>query len=288
MTRVAPRVAPLAVIAILAGIAIGAAVFAFESWTLEDMHVYLDAANRLREGETLYSITNPLVAYQYAPWFAAVWIPLTYLPETVVAIGWSAILIAASFVSVRPLLERRSAGAVALTLLMLPILLFSSARSGNVQPLLIAAFVIGLERRWGPVAIAAAASLKAFPLAFALVYLVRGDWRRFTVAVGMTALLVAPMILFDLERYTVDGPRAGTLYDLSPVAWAVPLAGLVMLTILLARRRSTHAWLAAATTVSMGLPRMLSYDITFLLAGTTAAPVNPAEDEGTAGRGRSG
>jgi len=283
MTRITRRIGPLVVMAILAGIAIGAVVFGLESWTLEDMHVYLEAAHRLRAGETLYATTNPLAAYQYAPWFAAAWLPFTFLPETAVAVAWSLILIAASFISVRPLLVRRTAPAVALALLMLPILLFSSARSGNVQPLIIAVLVTGLERRWGPVAIAAAASLKVFPLAFALVYLGRGDWRRFVVAVGLTALLVAPMLVFDLERYTVDGPRAGTLYDLSPIAWAIPVAGLVMLTILLARRRSPHAWLAAATTIVMGLPRMLSYDITFLMAGTTATRAKAAEDEGTAG-----
>jgi len=277
-----PKAASLVVMAILAGIAVGAAVFALQSWTLEDMHVYLDAARRLREGETLYSTTNPLAAYQYAPWFAAAWVPLTFLPETMVAVAWSGVLVVASFISVRPLLKRRSAPELALALLMLPILLFSSARSGNVQPLLIAGLVIGLERRWGPLAVAAAASLKAFPLALALVYLGRGDWRRFTMAVGLTGLLATPMLFFDLARYTVDGARAGTLYNISPLAWAAPVAGLVAVTIGLAWRRSAHTWLAAAATVVMGLPRMLSYDMSFLLVGTTISPAGSADDERTA------
>ncbi len=288
MRRNAARIGPLIVMGILSGIAVGAVVFGLESWTLEDMHVYLEAAHRLRAGETLYSTTNPLAAYQYAPWFAAAWVPFTFLPETMVAVAWSVVLVAASFISVRPLLASRSAPALALALLMFPILLFSSARSGNVQPILIAALVTGLERRWGPVAIAAAASLKAFPLAFALVYLGRRDWRRFAITVGLTALIVAPMLVFDLERYTVDGPRAGTLYDISPIAYAIPAAGLALVTILLARRRSRHAWLAAATTVVVGLPRMLSYDITFLLAGTTTRLTTPAADEDVAGRGMVG
>jgi hypothetical protein len=152
-----------------------------------------------------------------------------------------------------------------------------------VQPLLIAGLVIGLERRWGPIAIAAAASLKAFPIALALVYLGRGEWRRFIATLLLTAALVAPMLLFDLSRYTVDGPREGTLYDISPMLWAAPVAALVVLTVVLARRRSVHAWLAAAAAVVVGLPRMLSYDITFLLAGL-AEPVTDPEDEGTAGR----
>jgi hypothetical protein len=283
MTRLARRAAAVVVFAILAGIAIGAIVFGLRSWTLEDMHVYLEAATRLREGDPLYSTTNPRAAFQYAPWYAAAWVPLSLLPEAVVSIGWSAILVAASLLSVRPLLRRPGLPSVALAFLMLPILLFSSARSGNVQPLLIAGLVIGLERRWGPLAIAAAASLKAFPLALALVYLGRGEWRRFGITLLLTAALVAPMLLFDLSRYTVDGPREGTLYDMSPILWAAPVIGMVLVTIALARRRSVHAWLAAATTVVVGLPRMLSYDITFLLAGMAAPGAGQAEDQGTAG-----
>lgn len=288
MTRLATRIATIVVIAILGGIAIGAIVFALRSWTLEDMHVYLEAATRLREGEPLYSTTNPRAAYQYAPWFAAAWIPLSFLPEAIVSIAWSAVLVAASFLSTRPLLRRSGLPGLALILLMIPVLLFSSARSGNVQPLLIAGLVIGLERRWGPLAIAAAASLKAFPVALALVYLGRGEWRRFGMTLLLTAALVAPMLLFDLSRYTVDGPREGTLYDVSPLLWAVPVIGLVLVTILLARRRSAHTWLAAATAVVVGLPRMLSYDITFLLAGTAGLATEPVEDEGTAGPASSG
>jgi glycosyl transferase family 87 len=282
--QLVPRAAWLVVVAILLSIAVAAGVFAIGSWTLEDMHVYLDAAHRLRDGETLYSTTNPLAAYQYAPWWAAAWVPLTFLPEPVVSVAWSAVLIVASFVSVRPLLRHPGRAAQTLMLLMLPILLFSSARSGNVQPLLIAGLVTGLERRWGPAAIAAAASLKAFPLALALVYLGRGEWLRFTLTLLISVALVGPMLLFDLSQYTVDGPRAGTLYDISPVLWAAPVAGLVVVTILLARRRSVHAWLAAAATVVAGMPRMLSYDITFLLAGTTESPADLADDEGTAVR----
>ena len=283
MTHLATRAATIVVLAILGGIAIGAIVFAMRSWTLEDMHVYLEAATRLRDGEPLYSTTNPRAAYQYAPWFAAAWVPFSVLPEIVVSIGWSAILVAASLVSVRPLLRRPGLPSLALALLMLPVLLFSSARSGNVQPILVATLVIGLERRWGPMAIAAAASLKAFPLALALVYLARGEWRQFGATMLLTAVLVAPMLLFDLSRYTVDGPREGTLYDISPILWAAPVVGMVVLTVLLARQQSVHAWLAAATTVVVGMPRMLSYDITFLLAGMAASEPKRSRDEDAAG-----
>lgn len=261
------RGAVVIVLAMLAGIAAAAGSFAIGAWTLEDMNTYLEAARRLRDGETLYSTTNPLAAYQYAPWFAVAWIPATYLPESVVGVAWSVLLIAASVLSLLPVMRRRSVAAMAVVLLALPILLFSSARSGNVQPLLVAGLVLGLERRWGPVAIAAAASLKAFPLALALVYLARGQWLRFGLTVGLTGALVAPMLLFDLSRYTVDGPREGTFYAFHPLLWAIPVLASVTATIILARRHSPFAWLAAATAVVAGLPRMLTYDFTFLLAG---------------------
>src|SRR5687768_950124 len=82
------RAASIAVLAILGGVAAQAGLFALGSWTLEDMHVYLAAAHRLRDGEALYSTTNPLAAFQYAPWFAAAWVPFTFLPETVVSVIW--------------------------------------------------------------------------------------------------------------------------------------------------------------------------------------------------------
>ena len=261
---------------ILAGVAVPAATFAAGHWTLEDLRVYVDAAQRLRDGEPLYSTTNPLAAYQYAPWFAAAWLPATYLPYPVVAVAWSVVVVVASFVAVIPALRRASPAAIALALLMLPILLFSSARSGNVQPLVVAVLVLGLERRWGPAAIAAAASLKAFPLAFILVYLGRRQWARAAWAAALTAVLVLPMLLFDLSRYTADGPRAGTVYDLSPYLWAGAVAGLVAATTWLAARRSPLDWLAAATTVVVGLPRMLTYDLTFLLAALPAARRSPS------------
>ncbi|MDQ4034389.1 MAG: glycosyltransferase 87 family protein [Chloroflexota bacterium] len=281
------RGASFAVLAILTGIALQAGVFAIASWTLEDMHVYLEAARRLRAGGELYSTTNPLAAYQYAPWFATAWIPLTFLPEALVSVLWSALLVAGSLVSVWPLLRRRTTAALALVLIALPILLFSSGRSGNVQPLLVAGLVLGLERRWGPLAIAIAASLKAFPLALSLVYLGRGDWRRFTISLSLTAILVAPMLLFDLSRYTVDGPRAGTLFQAAPILWGVVVAAAAGITILLAQRRSAYAWLAGAATVVLGLPRTLSYDTTFLLAGSPVkgrGTRNPERDDLTSRR----
>jgi hypothetical protein len=272
MTSMAVRASIVIVLGIAAGIGIASTAFGVRSWTLEDMHVYLDAAERLRSGEILYSTTNPLAAYQYAPWFAAAWVPLSVLPRELVAVGWTLVLLGACVVCVWPLIRHNTPAAWALTLVVLPILVFSSARSGNVQPLLVAGLAIGLERRWGPIAIAAAASLKAFPIAMALVYIGRRQWLRAAGAIGLTLLLVAPMLAFDLAAYTADGPRDGTLYAASPLLWAVPVVILAGLTVRLASRRSPHAWLAAAATTVLGMPRLLSYDMTFLLAGLARHP----------------
>ena len=75
----------------------------------------------------------------------------------------------------------------------------------------------GVERRSGPIWIALGASLKAVPLALALVYAGRGEWRKAAVAAGLTALLVAPMLLFDLSGYSTDpGPNQNSLAGVSP------------------------------------------------------------------------
>jgi hypothetical protein len=256
------------VLTLLAVFAAHSAIFALQSWTLEDMQVYLEAAQRLRDGGTLYATTNPLAAYQYAPWFAAAWVPLTYVPRDIVAVLWSAVLIAASIYAVMPMLRRPTATAIALVLLMLPILIFSSARSGNVQPLLVAALVATLGRRSGAVTIGIAASLKAFPIAFCLVYLARRQWWRLATSVLIATVLTAPMLLFDMSLYTVDAVRPGTLFAISPALWLLAVAAAAGATMVIATRRPRLAWLAAAGTVVLAMPRMLTYDTSFLLAAT--------------------
>ena len=76
-----------------------------------------------------------------------------------------------------------------------------------MQPLLVLGLMWGVERRSGPLWIALGASLKGVPLLLALVYAGRGEWRRAAMALGLTAVLVAPALLFDLSHYSTRRAR---------------------------------------------------------------------------------
>jgi len=144
-----------------------------------------------------------------------------------------------------------------------PILVGISA-VGNVQPLIVAALVWGVERRGGPFAIGLAASLKIFPILLAAVYLGRREWGRAAVAVAVTAILWTPALLYDLSGYATDAGQAASLYAV-PMLWAVVVGLGIGLTLRYARSR--FAWLAAATTVIVSLPRLFVYDVTYLMVG---------------------
>ena len=71
-------------------------------WPLHDMDVYLAAATRLRTGQPLYIPGDVAVdSFWYAPWYAVAWIPMSFLPRIVVAVGWSAMLLAATAIDHR-------------------------------------------------------------------------------------------------------------------------------------------------------------------------------------------
>jgi hypothetical protein len=140
--------------------------------------------------------------------------------------------------------------------------------TGNVQALLVAMLLFGVERRSGPLWIALAASLKAVPLLFILVYAGRGEWGRVALTVALTALLVAPALLFDLAGYpTNPGELSYSLFNRSFPLWAGAVAGCVALALAVAVRRSPHAWLAASLAAIATLPRLWTYDFTFLAVG---------------------
>ena len=118
--------------------------------TGSDMDAYWEAAERLRNGDSLYraGIETDSDLYRYAPWFAAAWVPLTYLPKEAVLVGWMALCLAAAVASVAPLAREGIAGWAALVFL-LPLQL-EGAAFGNVQPLLVLLLLWGAPRRSGP------------------------------------------------------------------------------------------------------------------------------------------
>ena len=246
-------------------------------WNFGDINAYWLAADRLKHGEPLYLGSldpDSYRVFRYAPWFAWLWVPLTYLPRTLVELGWAAILGAASVWLLVGLLRLRSAAAVAVALLMTPWLL-SLVQVGNIQPLVVAALAFGMSRRAGPLWIGVTASLKAVPGLFALVYVARREWRRVGYAVAATALFGAPYLLYNLSGYQTDPGRSYSLYYyVSPAAW---VAGAVLSTLAaayLAWRRSPYVWVAASVAVMLAAPRTHVTYATYLLVGALGATVN--------------
>ena len=265
------RLPRLVITALVVGVGISQLILTLGDWHMSDMGAYWDAAVRLREGEPLYPALADAEAsevYRYAPWFAWAWVPLTLLPREAAYVAWSIILLGASAAALLPLIQRQ---AWLLVALFLPILVGISG-IGNVQPLIVAAVVLGVERRSGPLWIGLAASLKAVPLLFAVTYVGRGEWVRAAAAVAVTILLVAPMLLYDLSNYPTGADAAAALINV-PVAYAVVIAAGIFVSVRLAR--GPFGWLASSTTVALAVPRFFVYDVTFLMpalpAGTAPA-----------------
>lgn len=261
------------VLAVACGFGVAGVVFAIRDWSLVDMEAYWSAALRLRDGLPLYpplADTTTADVYRYAPWFAFAWVPLTFLPKAIVGLAWSLVLLAATLavgwaIVRRPSLPSIAAGAILMGLL------FPISATGNVHALLVAALLFGVERRSGPLWIALAASLKLVPILFVLVYLGHRDWRRAAETMVLTAVLVAPMLLFDLRHYPVSsGELSYSLFDRAFVPWLAIVAALCAVTVIVASRASAHAWLAASVAAIAALPRLWTYDFTFLAAGLAA------------------
>ena len=78
------------VIAVLFGTMLIRAGLIITDWNFGDINAYWLAAERLKHGEQLYlGSLNPdsYQVFRYAPWFAWFWVPLTYLPRTLVEMG---------------------------------------------------------------------------------------------------------------------------------------------------------------------------------------------------------
>jgi hypothetical protein len=208
------------VFALLVGYALAATYAVVTHWHFEDAGSYWSAALRLQAGGSLYfSSANPSdsALYWYSPWFAALWVPLTMLPHAAVMVGWSLVQVAALGYLLWP---SRHPASVALSLLLMPDLL-RTASTGNVQVPMLALLLAGLRTRWGPVVIGVAASLKVFPIILAVLY----GWRGALIAVGTAAILVAPVLLFDLSGYPTR--LLSTPLPL-PLMWLVAVGGLTL------------------------------------------------------------
>lgn len=260
------RLPRMLVLAICIGYAFANVVWSVTAWEIPDVGAYWNAALRLREGDQLYppvSDVNASEVYRYAPWFAFSWIPLTYLPRPLVDALWSGALVVASVAVIVPPLKLRRAEVLAFTAVAGSFLILIASR-GNVQPLMVAALVYGVDRRSGPLWIAACASLKATPILFALVYAGRGEWRKAALTVGLTATLVLPMLYFGVDDYTTDPGASHSLYSTSPLLYLAVAGASVAVAAYVAWRHRHWAWLAASIAVILCLPRYFPYEFTFL------------------------
>ena len=276
--RLLTRLAQAVAIGLVVGFALAALIGPGTNWWLKDSDAYWNAALRLRAGEALYphlaNVEDPEI-YRYSPWFAVLWVPLTFVPHDVVRVGWGAVLVIAALACVWPSLQARSLAGLLVAVLMGAVLI-RTASSGNVQPLMLAALVWGVERRSGPLWIAAAASLKAVPLLYVAVYVVRRQWWRVAWTLILTLALVAPVLLFDVRNYPFE---AGSLVEapfVPPWSWLVVAAALGATWWL---RSSPKAWIAASAAVLFALPRWVPYFPTWFLVGTdttkTTIPESP-------------
>jgi Glycosyltransferase family 87 len=258
------------VLALLFGTMLIRVALIWNAWGFEDVNAYWLAAHRLRDGQPLYlGSLNPdsYLVFRYTPWFAWLWVPLSYLPKELVTAAWGAILGGASIAILAGLAQLRRPAAFALAFIVTPWLL-SLVQVGNIQPLVVATLAFGITRRSGPLWIGIAASLKGAPILWALTYLAHRDWGRVAASVAVTAVLVAPLLLFDLSGYTTNpGASYSLYYYVSPLAWIIAAFASTAVALLLAWRRSPYVWVAAALAVMLVPPRTHVTYATFLVVG---------------------
>lgn len=239
----------------------------------DDTAAYWDAAVRLRTGQELYPVSvDPDAAevYRYAPWFALIWVPLTFLPQALVVGAWWLVVLGATGVLLWRIARLGLAG-LALTGLIGPFLIWIAGR-GNVHPLILLPLVLGVEGRAGPVIVGAAASLKATPLAYALVYLGRRQFGAFATSLASFLVLTAPVLLFDTSGYvTAAGTDPNPIYAVSPGLWLGLVVCSSIATLAVAYRWPRYAWLVASLTATVAVMRFLPYSLTYLLVGVAAA-----------------
>jgi hypothetical protein len=228
-------------------------------WT--DGRAYWLAGERLRAGDELYAATisqDSAEVYRYAPWFAFAWIPLTYLPENVVAVGWTFAMVVAWLYPALTFLglgwRERSVACLAAPPLLV------AALGGNVQPAVVALLFVGLEHRWGAGAIGIAASLKLFPILFIAVYLGRRQWVPAATAVGLAGFLWLPALASDLRHYPVEVGGAFSLLAVSPLVYVVALSAAVAWSL------RSGSWSANSVAVLLAsCARFIPYQLGYLL-----------------------
>jgi hypothetical protein len=229
-------------------------------WRAHDVAAYWDAAERIRWGAALYAPSPS--PYQYSPWFAYVWVPLTYLPRDLITWIWLALLMGCVAWLAYPLL--RSYLGILFAMLVIPQVM-EYAWIGNVDALMLVALTF-MNRRAGPVLVGLAASLKITPIAFVLVYLLRREWRKAAVASGVAAILSLPIAAFDLSGVNVgSGMTPYSLWASGPLLGTLSAVGLAGVCAYMIWRDRSLGGVAAALIAMFANPRVNLYNIGYLL-----------------------
>lgn len=256
--------------AVLLGLSVANVVWALSDWRLYDLVTYVDAARMWVETGNPYTPTpraEDWMLYRYAPWFAALFVPLLALPGSVLYVGYSLTVTAASVLAVVPMLRQYGRPAIPVAA-FLGTMLFGIGTGGNIQPVLVALLAWTLATRAGPFGVAVAASLKLTPLLFVLVYAGQRDWWKVGATLALFSLMFAPILLFDLPgRATSPGP-SNSLIHVNVWLWAAVGLATVAVAAWQSNRVAPTRWLATGVAVIMTSPRLIGYDLTIFLAAT--------------------
>jgi hypothetical protein len=236
---------------------------------LADVRAYYDAGARLNAGLPLYvqaAGTNDPAFYRYPPLLAIAFRPLALLAYEQATIIWEAIVIAATILTFKRLGIREPVLLVG-AWLALPIMWTVSI--GQAQALVTLFLAIG-----SPWAVALAANIKLFPGLVAVYWVGRREWRRLGIFAAWLAGLIALQLVLEptatlaylgfLRDQQPGGINSISLYDVSPAVWAISLVLLGIAALRLAPTR--WGWAAAVVLSVFAAPRLLSYQLSTLLA----------------------
>jgi hypothetical protein len=266
-----PSIRIILIAAAVLGLLLGVqtTIFHLSNDPLADVRAYYDAATRLNAGLPLYvEVAHNEVpgSYLYPPLLAIAFRPLALLPYDVAAILWEALVVAATLLTFWRLGVRPVVLLVA-SFLALPIMW--TVTIGQAQVLITLFLTIG-----SPWAVALAANIKLFPAVVAVYWVGRREWRRLGTFVAWMAGLVAFQFILEPSA-TIEyvgfltSTQQGSInnlspYAISPVVWAATIVVLAIVALKLAPTR--WGWAAAVVLSVFAAPRVLSYQLSTLLA----------------------
>ena len=241
---------------------------------LADVRAYYDAGARLNAGLPLYvqsATTDDPGFYRYPPLLAIAFRPLALLPFETAALVWEGFLVVLFAATLVRLGLRNRWTWIVTGWLAAPIAWSLAVGQAQVA----VTFLVALGSPW---AIALAGHLKLLPAVVAIYWLGRRDWRSVaTFAAWLVGLAALSFILEPSGTIAFLGfPDLGqvgnvenrSLYALSPVLWAVFVAGALALAVRLAPTRA--GWALAVGVSVLISPRLLLYQLSTLQAAVRA------------------